>query len=313
MKLHIIDKNDLYEGSRLKEKLFNNIAIFLSAILLLYIIIEGNERIRDTRDRTEGFKDLKSIELMAIMENERAKDKSDSNLTSAEEQKDYTKMFPDLYTVYTVPKPMDKQKKIAYLTFDDGPSDNTFKVLDILEEMDIKATFFIVGSSITKESEASLKRMVNEGHTIGIHTYSHMCNEIYCSVERYLDDFNIVYQQIYDITGERVNIYRFPWGSNNYYSKGIKDALIDEMNRRGFSCYDWNVSADDSVGKPTPYSIRRNIMKDLKRQNYPIILMHDSRINGLTVRMLPEIIKMIQDEGYEFDTLDHREPYQFPW
>lgn len=297
----------------MKEKLLNGFAFFLSAILLVYIIIEGSERIRDTRDRSEGFNDLKSIELMAIMENERAKDKSDSNLTSVEEQKDYTKMFPDLYTVYTVPEPMDKTKKIAYLTFDDGPSDNTFKVLDILEEMDIKATFFIVGSSITEEREASLKRMVNEGHTIGIHTYSHMCNEIYCSVERYLDDFNIVYQQIYDITGERVNIYRFPWGSNNNYSKGIKDALIDEMNRRGFSCYDWNVSADDSVGKPTPYSIRRNIMKDLKRQNYPIILMHDSRINGLTVRMLPEIIKMIQDEGYEFDTLDHREPYQFPW
>lgn len=250
---------------------------------------------------------------MSLLENEMAKSDPNSSLTSTEEVPDYTKMFPDLYTVYVEHEPMEKGKKIAYLTFDDGPSENTFDVLDILEEKDIKATFFIVGSSITDKEEIILKRMVNEGHTIGIHTYSHMCNEIYCSVERFLDDFNMVYQQIYDITGKRVNIYRFPWGSNNGYSKGIKDALMDEMERRGFTCYDWNVSANDSVGKPTAYSIRKNILKNLKREDYPIILLHDSSINDLTVQMLPDIIQMISDMGYEFDTLDHREPYQFPW
>jgi len=254
-----------------------------------------------------------NLELMAITENETAKDNSDSSLTSTEKVPDYTKMFPDLYTVFAKPEEMKKGEKIAYLTFDDGPSKNTFKVLDILEELDIKATFFIVGSAINDEGEDSLERMVHEGHTIGIHTYSHLCNEIYCSVERYLEDFNLVYQQIYEITGERVNIYRFPWGSNNGYSKGIKDYLMEEMERRGFSCYDWNVSADDSIGRPTSYSILRNINKDLKRQDHPIILMHDSKINDLTVRMLPDIIKMLQEKGYEFDTLDHREPYQFNW
>lgn len=250
---------------------------------------------------------------LALMENEATKDNEDGDLTTTKHTPDYTKMFPDLYTEFNLPQEENKDKKVAYLTFDDGPSENTFDILDILQEQDVKATFFIVGREIDEKGENVLKRMVNEGHTIGIHTYSHMCNEIYCSVERFLDDFNTVYQQIYEVTGKRVNIYRFPWGSNNKYNRGIKDALIEEMERRGFSCYDWNVSADDSIGKPTPYSILKNIKKDIKRDNHPIILMHDSKINKLTVKMLPEIIQMISDLGFEFDTLDHREPYQFPW
>ncbi len=236
-----------------------------------------------------------------------------SSETATEDLRDYTKLFPDLYTEYEIPKIMENEKKIAYLTFDDGPSKNTFEILDILKENNVKATFFIVGSSITKEGEICLRRIKNEGHTIGIHTYSHLCNEIYCSVERYLNDFNMVYQQIHEITGERVNIYRFPWGSNNGYSKGIKDSLMNEMERRGFTCYDWNVDSNDSVGKPSYYSIRHNIEKDLEHQNYPIILMHDSVINKITVQTLPDIIQMLRNKGYDFDTLDNREPYQFNW
>lgn len=85
------------------------------------------------------------------------------------------------------------------------------------------------------------------------------------------------------------------------------------MKRRGFACYDWNVDTNDSVGRPTAYSIKRNVEKDLEAHDYPIILMHDSGINKLTVEQLPGVIKIIRDKGYEFDTLDNREPYLFPW
>ncbi|MHB8128104.1 MAG: polysaccharide deacetylase family protein [Mobilitalea sp.] len=298
----------------MKKKSITGFAILMFMCLLIVILGIKRNQVEDTKEQSSPVsKELRNIELLAIMENEEAKKDSESSLTSTEELPDYTKMFPDLYTVFAIPKEMEQDKKIAYLTFDDGPSENTFDILDTLEELDIKATFFLVGSSISVEEEDCLKRMINEGHTIGIHTYSHLCNEIYCSVERFLDDFNTVYQQIYDITGERVNIYRFPWGSNNNYSKGIKDALMEEMERRGFSCYDWNVDSNDSIGKPTSYSIRRNIKKDLGRQDYPIILMHDAGVNDLTAQILPEIIQMISDQGFKFDTLDHREPYQFNW
>lgn len=288
------------------------ILLLLAALLLIILIIrpEGPRPVNLREEKKPAGAIGYNLSQLVLMENNAAKD--DASHTSKEEV-DYTKLFPDLYTELIVPRNTDKDKKIAYLTFDDGPSENTYKVLDILQEEEVKATFFIVGSTISKKEEKSLKRMINEGHVIGIHTYSHMCNEIYCSVERFLEDFNKVYQQIYEVTGERVNIYRFPWGSNNGYSRNIKDALMEEMERRGFTCYDWNVSGDDSIGRPTRKSIRKNIRKDLLRYNDPIILLHDSMSNTLTVEMLPEIIQMIREQGYEFDTLDNREPYQFPW
>lgn len=302
----------MYVGRKmiLKEKLFNGLAVFIIIALFIMIIRMKEEQ------KSEGISiltsgEIQNLELIAAMENEMTEDEHSSQTDT--KVPDYTRMFPELYTVKSEPLRLNRDRKIAYLTFDDGPSENTYQVLDILEKYDIKGTFFIVGSAIKKKNEASLERMVHEGHTIGIHTYSHKCNEIYCSVERFLDDFNTVYQQIYDITGERVNIYRFPWGSNNSFSKNIKDALMDEMERRGFTCYDWNVDTNDSVGRPSAYSILRNIRKDIKRQDHPIILMHDSSINDLSVQILPDVIKLLQELGYTFDTLDNREPYQFNW
>ncbi len=295
----------------MKEKRYSSLAALIIVVLLICLV-----RLKD-HFRSEGVSisasgKIQSLELVASMDINKD-EKNTSSQTSTDEVPDYTRMFPNLYTVYAKPKKPEEKRKIAYLTFDDGPSENTFKVLDILEEKDIKATFFIVGSEIKKKNEDSLIRMIHEGHTIGIHTYSHRCNEIYCSVERFLEDFNTVYQQIYELTGERVNIYRFPWGSNNGYSKNIKDALMEEMERRGFTCYDWNVDTNDSVGRPSSYSILRNIRRDIKNQDQPIILMHDSSINDLSVKILPDVIKLLEEMGYEFDTLENREPYQFNW
>lgn len=293
------------------KKINTGTAVLLICLLLIYIIVQGKERF--VKPAEPVFNEATSIFMMAELENRHKEMAPEGSHSGSKKLPDYTELYPDLYTENIVPPEMEKGRKIAYLTFDDGPSDNTYEVLDILEEMDVRATFFLVGSAITDEREHAIQRMMHEGHTIGIHTYSHICNEIYCSIERYLDDFNQVYQQIYEITGVRVNIYRFPLGSNNAYTKGIKNTLLDEMERRGFSCYDWNVSADDSIGRPTAYSIRHNIEKDLKDQDYPIILMHDSAINDLTVKTLPDIIRLIRKKGYEFDTLDNREPYQFHW
>lgn len=224
---------------------------------------------------------------------------------------EYSKLYPDLYVEKVSPEITSHTEKIAYLTFDDGPSDNTLKILEILKEKNAVATFFVLGSTMTKDGEEALKEMVENGCTVGVHTYSHKKDKIYSSVENFLDDFYKVYTQIYEITGEKVNIFRFPWGSYNSYSKAIKKDLVSEMERRGFTYYDWNVSAEDSVGKPTESSIMKNIMKDITRYKEPVILMHDSSSNDLTVKMLPQIIDKLIELGYSFDTLDHREPCQF--
>ncbi|BCJ95885.1 hypothetical protein acsn021_34540 [Anaerocolumna cellulosilytica] len=252
------------------------------------------------------------IAALVKAENEKAgKENAGLRVFREENRKNYTDMYPDMYVESVKPIILLKEQKKVYLTFDDGPSHITKDIMDILKKNQVKATFFIVGSTMKEEEKEYLKQMVDDGHTIGIHTFSHNYKEIYSSVEAFLEDFYEDYKLIYDITGVQVNIFRFPWGSYNMYNRGIRDELIGEMKRRGFTYYDWNVSAEDSVGNPTEYKIKKNVLKDLSRYEEPIILMHDSAINRLTAKSLPEIIKEIQDKGYVFDTLENREPYQF--
>ena len=228
----------------------------------------------------------------------------------------YVTEYPNLYAPdkEEVDSPEEQhpaQGKTAYLTFDDGPSENTIRVLDILKQEGIHATFFLIGEEITPEREEIVKRIVEEGHTIGLHTYCHDYQKMYRSVEAFLEDYENVCERICEVTGQVPGIFRFPGGSANYYARGIIGEIKTEMERRGFCYYDWNVSAEDSVGTPTRYSIRANIFKDVFRYDRPVILMHDSMSNGLTASMLTDIITEIRDAGYAFDTLDHREICHF--
>lgn len=225
--------------------------------------------------------------------------------------KTYMDLYPEMFVEGVKPIILLEEKKMAYLTFDDGPSYNTTQVLKVLKEYDVVATFFILGSTITEAGKENLKTMAEQGHAIGIHTYSHDYEYIYSSVEAFLDDFYLAYQLIYETTGVKPNIFRFPWGSVNTYNKKIRNELIAEMERRGFTYYDWNVDSKDSVGNPNEYKITQNIIKDLYKYNNPIILLHDASVNKITVKTLPLIIQKIKEEGYDFDILNHREPFQF--
>lgn len=224
----------------------------------------------------------------------------------------YTSMYPELYakpvTEYQYP---DGDTKVAFLTFDDGPSNYTEVVLDELKEQGVKATFFVVGEYMSDTRIEYLKRIIEEGHTIGLHTYSHDYKKIYASVEAFLDDYDKLNTLLYEELGFKPNIYRFPGGSNNYLNTDVRDDIIKEMNRRGYTYYDWNISAEDSVGSPTKASIIKNITKDINQYQYPVVLMHDSESNALTAEMLPEIIGEFRERGFQFDTVEKREPLHF--
>lgn len=205
-----------------------------------------------------------------------------------------------------------ERTKTVYLTFDDGPSDNTVKVLKTLDKYGIKATFFVVAEEITKENEDLLREMVADGHVIGVHTYSHNSKKIYASEEACLEDVKKAYDKIYEITGEKPVYYRFPYGSANCYMVGFCEAIIGDLDGMGLTYIDWNVSGEDAVGKPTKSSIMKNIKKFEKYQE-PVILLHDGRSNKLTAKILPEIIEKMKAAGYAFDTIDKRsKPYQWP-
>lgn len=204
-------------------------------------------------------------------------------------------------------------QKIAYLTFDDGPSEVTPDILDTLKQKDVKATFFLVGNEITPEREAVVKRELEEGHNIGVHTFSHKKNELYCNEKNFFEDFNMCFNRIKEVTGVSPTLHRFPWGSNNNYVCPIVDDLIQKLKEKNVKSFDWNVSGEDSVGRNVPKAvIYQNIAKDLEKQDQPIILLHDSNTMKNTAEVLGEVIDLIADKGYSFATLDEREEYTFP-
>lgn len=206
-----------------------------------------------------------------------------------------------------------EKKKTAYLTFDDGPSDNTRKILEVLKEKKAVATFFLIGNEITPEREDIVKQTVKQGNAVGVHTYCHEKNKLYCNAESFFDDFNMASDSIKKVTGKKPVLHRFPWGSNNRFVCSYVDSLHEKLQEEGIKSYDWNVSGEDSIGGTVAQStIFQNVKKDLTRYDEPIILLHDSATMDNTAAVLGQIIDYIRSQGYEFATLEKREEYMFP-
>lgn len=197
--------------------------------------------------------------------------------------------------------------KVVYLTFDDGPSVNTRKILDILKKYDIKATFFVVG----KEDDESIelyKEIINNGHTIGNHSYSHDYKYIYTSLENYSEDFLRLQRLLKEKCNYDIEIARFPGGSNNTVSDRYhKDIMVDlskYLIESNVTYFDWNVdSTDANATTMSVESIIREAIKGAKQFNSPIILMHDAPPKTTTVYALPCVIETLKKDGYEFRAL----------
>lgn len=193
-------------------------------------------------------------------------------------------------------------KKQVYLTFDDGPSSEvTDQILDILKNYNIKATFFVIGQNAQYYPEI-LKRIHEEGHSIGIHTYDHNYKKIYSSPDNLQQDIENCLQGIRDILGEdfNTNLYRFPGGS---YRKN-KEIFINRIEEMGLIYYDWNALNGDAEGKNPSESYLINRFNETSNgYNVILSLMHDTNAKTNTVNSLPEIIERLQSEGYEFKKL----------
>lgn len=190
-----------------------------------------------------------------------------------------------------------------YLTFDDGPQwGTTDKILDILKEENVEATFFVT----SKGPDELIKRMYDEGHTVALHTSSHNYATVYASVDSYFNDLNAVNERVKRITGEYSYIIRFPGGSSNTisrrYSQGIMSTLTSEVVNRGYKYYDWNVSSGDAAGgSPTAEQIKNNVVNNLKKTRVNMVLMHD--IKTYTRDALRDIIRYGKDNGYTFEKI----------
>ena len=223
-----------------------------------------------------------------------------SMATPIGEAPEYTKLYPDLY-VDPVDYGSEDIENSAYLTFDDGPSARTDEILAILDKYGIKATFFVVGTP-TEEGLQRMRNIVEAGHTIAIHSYTHNYQQIYASVEAYLDDFYQMYCQIVEATGVKPQIFRFPGGSINSYNGTVYMDIIAEMTRRGFVYFDWNAANGDAASRQIlPAStLAENALASVGVRRRAVILMHDSASKTTTVEALETIIKGYLEGGYTF-------------
>lgn len=210
-----------------------------------------------------------------------------------------------LTPVYAMDKYMifhkEEEKKSIYLTFDDGPSNKvTNNILDVLKEKNVKATFFVVGYKIEHRDDI-LKRIYNEGHSIGLHTYSHDYKKIYSNEEAFINEMKITADKIEDILKFRPNILRFPSGSKGYLSK----SFMDKLHKNNFKIYDWNACLSDGINqKKSPDALYREAIKTGMKWHNVILLMHCDENNMNTCRALPSIIDYYKNLGYEFKIID---------
>lgn len=207
----------------------------------------------------------------------------------------------------------DYVKKRAFLTFDDGPSDNTERILQVLRHYRIHATFFVIGTT-SAEGRRLYRRIHEDGHVIGNHTYSHNYPTIYSSVQAFAKDTERLERLLEKTIGVRPTLLRYPGGSNNlvsqhYGSKRIMPRIIQEMNREGYKYMDWNVSSTDAARPVQPkHEIVDAVLSACKTRKEAIILFHDVNIKTTTVEALPTIIESLQKQGFQFDVLS---PYSF--
>ena len=197
----------------------------------------------------------------------------------------------------------EKTAKVVYLTFDDGPGPYTDKLLDVLKKYNVKATFFVTGAG----DDNLLTREHNEGHAIGLHTFTHSYSYLYSNVGDFISDLYRVQERVKNATGYTSTLMRFPGGSSNAVSASydggthIMSRLVNEVTSLGFTYFDWNVSSGDAGGATTSDEVYTNVIENLKPE-YSVVLQHD--IKEFSVDAVERIIQYGQKNGYTFKKLD---------
>lgn len=267
-----------------KRIIFNivvSILIIITLLLVLYYVADTTLRIKKSKQFWAQIVEYKE---------ELEKEQKVSKLTD-EVRENIKKIY-------------NSETKRAFLTFDDGPSQNTDDILNILQENNIKATFFVLGSQVEKMPEIT-KKIYNEGHYIANHGYSHIYSIIYQSPEQVLNEYNKCNQIIANTIGVpeyNSHLFRFPGGSVGGYYAQIKEQAITLLEQNNILYVDWNsLTGDSEKANPTEEYLMNNLQKTTKEKNSVVLLMHDSQSKKETVEFLPKVIEYLKQQGYEFE------------
>lgn len=181
----------------------------------------------------------------------------------------------------------------VYLTFDSIPGENTDKILDVLKQYHVKATFFVTGDK-SDGAKAVYKRIVKEGHTLGMHSFCNQYSTIYASTEAFEKDYNKLSAYLKKVTGEDSLYYRFPGGSSNQISNVNMAEFVHVLNEKNISYFDWNVSAGDTSGDYTVDDIVNNVTDGIENYKTSVVLLHDGEDKATTVEALGPVIEALQ-------------------
>ena len=212
-------------------------------------------------------------------------------------------------TPVPVAYPETEGPRKAYLTFDDGTSEQTDRILDILAQYGVKATFFVTARN-GEENAARYRRIVAEGHSIGLHSVTHNYKQIYASLDAYIADVEGIRQFVLATTGVDSHLYRFPGGSSNSVASIPMEDCIRYLNQNGYRYFDWNIDTSDSVNKEQSVDkvVSRALGEAIDKYHNCVILMHDSASQAHTVAALPQIIEGIQARGMEILPITENTP-----
>ena len=231
---------------------------------------------------------------------------SDSGVVKAQEKEVKTTKAPKKATTAepTIKPTDDTTTKKVYLTFDDGPGSQSGKILDILKKNHVKATFFVTG----KEDASSKKiyqRIGKEGHTLAMHSYSHIQDVIYDSKEAFEKDLKQINRCLYEATGVHTKFYRFPGGSSTQNTSLPIQNFIDVLKKNHYLYLDWNViSPDINNANATKEQVVTGVMQGVDAYDTAVVLMYDVADKPMTVKALPSIIKQIKAKNYELLPVD---------
>ena len=271
------------------------ILVILIIIALILIIIVGKNI----------FTIIKGNKQCEIYEKQVAKILEEEQKKKEEEERKRQEKLPKLTEagMQNIEKIYTSETKRAFLTFDDGPTDITPRILDILKQENIKATFFVLGSNVKKKPEL-VKRMYDEGHFIANHGYSHVYSNIYSSPQAVLDEFNSCNSEVQKAIGDNEynsHLFRFPGGLAGGPYAEIKKQANDLLAQNNIVHVDWNALNGDGETNnlSVDFEIQR-INETTENKNSIVVLMHDSPLKSVTADALPQIITNLRDKGYEF-------------
>ena len=287
-----------HRGNMIAKKRRLEMALLLLATILIILIITISQHIKKAQDAKAYQEQLVQYQAeQARLEQERI----------AEEERKRKEKIPQVteQAVQDFESIYKSETKRAFLTFDDGPSPITPNILDTLKEKNVKATFFMLGSSV-KNFPETVKRVYDEGHYIANHGYSHVYSKIYTSPQTVLDEYNQTNEAIKEAIGEpefNSHLFRFPGGLAGGKYAEIKKQAKDLLIQNQIYAIDWNcLSGDAETSTPTSDYLMSRLQATSQGKNSLIILMHDAQAKKVTADTLPQIIDYLAGQGYEFKT-----------